>query len=74
MDTFNQRNKMKFFKKNLTEGSLLNEEPELLTNEHELLAKKHENAKLMQKDKLGQIFSRLNKAEGNALHKSYKRQ
>ena len=59
---------MKFFKeKNLTAGSLLNEEPEQLTNEHELLAKKHENAKLMQKDKLGQVFSPLNKAKENAL-------
>ena len=59
---------MKFFKeKNLTAGSLLNEEPEQLTNEHELLAKKHENAKLMQKDNIGQVFSPLNKAKENAL-------
>ena len=59
---------MKYFKqKNLTAGSLLENEPEQLTNEHELLAKKHENAKLMQKDKLGKIFSPLNKAEGSAL-------
>ena len=63
---------MKYFKKNLTEGSLLNEEPEQLTNKHELLMKKHENAKLMQKDNIGQVFSPLNKAKENALNKTNK--
>ena len=58
---------MKFFKTDLTGGSLLENEPEQLTNEHELLAKKHENAKLMQKDNIGQVFSPLNKAKENAL-------
>ena len=68
-------NELKYFKqKNLTEGSLLENEPEQLTNEHEVHVKRIENAKLMQKDKLVQIFSPLNKAEGNALHKSNKRQ
>ena len=72
MGTFNQRNKMKFFKTDLTGGSLLENEPEQLTNEHELLAKKHENAKLMQKDNIGQVFSPLNKAKENALNKTNK--
>ena len=37
-------NELKYFKeKNLTAGSLLENEPELLTNEHEVLMKKHEN-------------------------------
>ena len=58
---------MKYFKTDLTAGSLLENEPEQLTNEHELLAKKHENAKLMQKDNIGQVFSPLNKAKENAL-------
>ena len=66
-------NELKYFKqKNLTEGSLLNEEPEQLTNKHELLMKKHENAKLMQKDNIGQVFSPLNKAKENALNKTNK--
>ena len=64
---------MKYFKTDLTAGSLLENEPEQLTNEHELLMKKHENAKLMEKDNLGQVFSPLNKAEGNALNKTHKR-
>ena len=64
---------MKFFKqKNLTEGSLLNEEPEQLTNEHEVHMKRIENSELMQKDNIGQVFSPLNKAKENALNKTNK--
>ena len=68
-------NELKYFKqKNLTEGSLLENEPEQLTNEHEVHVKRIENAKLMQKDKLGQVFSPLNKAKENALeHKTSKK-
>ena len=67
MDTFNQRNKMKFFKTDLTAGSLLNEEPEQLTNEHELLMKRIENSELMSKSKVARLFAPLPKAENDAL-------
>ena len=60
---------MKFFKTDLTAGSLLENEPEQLTNEHELFMKRIETAKLMKKDNIGRIFSPLNKAGENALHK-----
>lgn len=58
---------MKYFKPNNTVGSRLIESPEPIGTEEDLLKKKHENARMMQKDKLGKIFSPLNKAEGNAL-------
>lgn len=61
-------NELKYFRqKNLTAGSLLENEPEQLTNEHELLAKKHETHKLMEKDNIGRIFIPLNKVKENAL-------
>ena len=61
-------NELKYFKqKNLTEGSLLNEEPELLTNEHEVHMKRIENSELMSKSKVARLFAPLPKAEGNAL-------
>ena len=54
---------MKYFKTNLTAGSLLNEGPEQLISEIEILAKNLENARKMKKDKLGRIFSPLNKVD-----------
>ena len=64
---------MKYFRqKNLTAGSLLENEPEPIGTEEDMFKKKIENAKLMQKDKLGQVFSPLNKVKENALEKSKK--
>ena len=59
---------MKYFKPNHTVGSRLIESPEPIGSEENMLRKKYENAKLMQKDKIGQIFSPLNKAVTKALH------
>lgn len=51
---------MKFFKTDLTAGSLLE-------NEHELLMKRIENSELMSKSKVARLFAPLPKVENDAL-------
>ena len=57
-------NELKYFKqKNLTAGSLLENEPEPLGTKEEMLKKKIEDAKKMNKDKTGKHFSPLSEKE-----------
>ena len=58
---------MKYFKTDLTAGSLLENEPEQLINEHELHVKRIENSELMSKSKVARLFTPLPKVENEAL-------